>query len=233
MLNTSLSLPSKRITKHDSTNFTKLDCPVGANCTVPIKSKSNFYGYKTNGLSFLPWPRGFYCSGSQCNTIKSCNRNRIGILCGRCIESYVESFLSSECISVDSCQSFIKVWLVYCFYALILATIMYYLKDFVTLIKTTVRNSSKIFQSSKKEKKGWWNRYYDMYCWSWRRPGENITLYSVWNFHIICLLLSNKAFDESWCPLQELKWFFIYHIHNRLFKSWNGCSNLLLLVPDE
>ena len=65
----------------------------------------------------------------------------------------MESFLSNECISVDSCQSFIKVWLVYCFYALILATILYYLKDFVTLIKTTVRNFSKIFQSSKKEKK--------------------------------------------------------------------------------
>ena len=205
MLNVLLNLPSKRITKHYSTNFTCLDCPVGGNCTVSIRSKINFCGYKTNRqkVSLLLCPRDFCCTGSQCSTIRSSNRNRVRTLCGSCIESYVERFLSSECISVDSCQNFPKFWLLYCFYASILATISYYLKGFSTLIKTTGRNSSKIFKSfKKKKKKWWWNRYYGMYYWSWRRPGENITLYSVWNFYINCILLSNKAFDESWCPLQ-------------------------------
>ena len=155
MLNVLLNLPSKRITKHYSTNFTCLDCPVGGNCTVSIRSKINFCGYKTNRqkVSLLLCPRDFCCTGSQCSTIRSSNRNRVRTLCGSCIESYVERFLSSECISVDSCQNFPKFWLLYCFYALILATISYYLKGFSTLIKTTGRNSSKIFKSFKKKKK--------------------------------------------------------------------------------
>ena len=61
----------------------------------------------------------------------------------------MESFLSTECISVHSCENFTKFWLFYCIYALILATFLYYMKDFISLIKTTVR---KILKSCKKEK---------------------------------------------------------------------------------
>ena len=60
-LNTSFSFKSKIITKHEHTNFTCLDCPVGANYTAFIRSKSNFYGYitKEQKLKFLPCLRGF------------------------------------------------------------------------------------------------------------------------------------------------------------------------------
>ena len=61
----------------------------------------------------------------------------------------MESFLSTECISVHSCENFTKFWLFCCIYALILATFLYYMKDFIFLIKTTVR---KILKSCKKEK---------------------------------------------------------------------------------
>ena len=107
-LNTSLSFTN--IKMHEKTNFTCLDCPVEANCTASIKSKSNFYGYRTKEqeLKFLPCPRGFCCIGNQCNTIKSCKKNRAGTLCGSCIESYVESFISTDCISIHSCQNFTK-----------------------------------------------------------------------------------------------------------------------------
>ena len=154
-LNSSFSVLSKKITKHGNTNFTCLDCPVGANCTASIKSKSNFYGYKTKELklNFLSCPRGFCCTGNQCNTIKSCNKNRAGTLCGRCSESYVESFLSTDCISIHSCQNFTKFRLVYCIYAFILTTFLYYMKDSITLIKTTLKNSSKILKSCNKKKK--------------------------------------------------------------------------------
>ena len=156
-LNTSLSFLSKKITKHENTDFTCLRCPVGANCTASIKSKSNFCGYKTKEqkLNFLPCAKGFCCTGNQCNTIKSCNKNRVGTLCGKCVESFVESFLSTDCISIHSCQNFIKFWLVYCIYAFILTTFLYYMKDFITLIKTTFRNSSKILKSYKKEKESY------------------------------------------------------------------------------
>ena len=151
-LNTSLSF--QHITKPEKTNFTCLNCPVGANCTASIKSKSNFYGYKTKEqeLKFLPCPRGFCCTANQCNKINSCNKNRTGTLCGRCIKSYMESFLSTDCISIHSCQNFTSFWLLYCIYALILATFLYYMKDFISLIKTTARNSKKILKSCKKEK---------------------------------------------------------------------------------
>ena len=151
-LNTSLSF--QNITKNEKTNFTCLDCPVGANCTASIKSKSNFYGYKTKEqeLKFLPCPRGFCCTGNQCNKINSCNKKRTGTLCGRCIESYVESFLSTDCIPMHSCQNFTTFWLLYCIYALILATFLHYMKDYISLIKTTAKNSSKILKSCKEEK---------------------------------------------------------------------------------
>ena len=46
-LNINTSLNFKNISKSEKTNFNCLNCPVGANCTASIKSKSNFYGYKT------------------------------------------------------------------------------------------------------------------------------------------------------------------------------------------
>ena len=153
-LNTSFSFKGKIITKHENTNFTCLDCPVGANCIASVRSKSNFYGYRTKGqkLKFLPYPRDFCCTGNQCHTIDSRNKNRVGILCGRCIENYMESYLSTDCISKHSCQNFAKFWLVYFISALILATFLYYMKDLITLIKTTVSNFSKILKLCKKEK---------------------------------------------------------------------------------
>ena len=151
-LSTSLQ-SSKTIIPENVTNFTCLNCPVGANCAVSIKSKSNFYGYETKEqqLKFLPCPRGFCCTGSQCNTIKSCNKNRIGTLCGRCIDNYVESFISPNCISIHSCQNFGIFWLVYCTYALILSTFLYYMKDFICLIKS-LGSMCKIFQPRRREK---------------------------------------------------------------------------------
>ena len=156
-LNASLRFLSQKITKYEYASFACLDCPVGANCTASIKSKSNFYGYKTTEqkLNFLPCPKGFCCTANQCNTINSCNKNRVGTLCGRCIRDHVESFLSTDCMSIHSCQNFTTFWLVYCIYAFILTTFLYYMKDFITLIKTTLRNSSKILKSCKKEKESY------------------------------------------------------------------------------
>ena len=153
-LNISINIQSKTNTQHESTNITCLDCPIGSNCSASIKSKSNFYGYQTKEqkLKFLPCPKGFSCTGNQCHTVDSCNKNRIGTLCGRCIEDYVENYLSSDCISINSYQNVSKFWLVYCISALILATLLYYMKDFITLIKTTVGNFSNIFKLCKKEK---------------------------------------------------------------------------------
>ena len=145
---------NKTIMPKNVTNVRCLDCPVGANCAASIKSKSNFYGYETKEqqLKSLSCPKGFCCSGSQCNTTKSCNKNRVGNLCGRCIDDYMESFISTSCIAIHSCQNFGIFWLVYCTYALILATFLYYINDFISWIKTVGSIIYKIFHPCLKEK---------------------------------------------------------------------------------
>ena len=152
-LNLSASFQSKKPILPENKNFTCFDYPAGANCTLSIKSMDNFYGYETNEhkLKFLACPRSFCCTGSQCNTIKSCNKKRIGTLCGKCIDSHAESFITADCVSIQFCQNFAKFWLVYCIYALTLATLLYYMKDFIILIKAACRNMCKIFQSCQKQ----------------------------------------------------------------------------------
>ena len=86
------------------------DCPVGGDCSEYIKSKSNFYGFKTKQrkVKFLPCPLNFCCNADQCKTINSCNRGRSGTLCGMCSGNNTESFLSGNCISKKTCQNFVK-----------------------------------------------------------------------------------------------------------------------------
>ena len=104
-LNLSASFQSRKPILPENKNFTCFDCPAGANCTLSIKSMDNFYGYETNEhkLKFLACPRSFCCTGSQCNTIKSCSKKRIGTLWGKCIDSHAESFITADCVSIQSC----------------------------------------------------------------------------------------------------------------------------------
>ena len=152
-LKISTNFQGKKVFAHENATFSCLDCPVGANCSASIKSKSNFYGFRTKEqkLKFLPCPGGLCCTGSQCSTIKSCIKNRIGTLCGRCIESFAESFLSADCIPIHCCRNFAIFWLLYFIYALTLATFMYYMKDLMSLIKTAGSNLCKIFKFCRKE----------------------------------------------------------------------------------
>ena len=148
LLISSMNFESKRAIIYKKSNATCLDCPVGANCTASIKSKSNFYGYKAGKqkLRFLPCPRGFCCTGNQCVSITSCDKKRTGYLCGTCIENFTVSFLSTECISKYSCKSFMTFWVTFCIYALVVATFLYYMKDLINLLKTTGNIISTLFQ---------------------------------------------------------------------------------------
>ena len=159
--NGSLNMSSKSLGNkkykllNKSTHFTCDDCPAGANCTEHIKSKSNFYGYITQQqkVKFVSCPLNFCCSADQCKTITSCNKWRSGTLCGKCSKNNTESFLSTNCISVNLCKNSGKFWLIYCAYALILASCLYYMKDLIVLIKTAGGKVSKVFKFFRKEKK--------------------------------------------------------------------------------
>ena len=161
LLNGSLNISSKSLGNKEYTllkeskNFTCDDCPAGANCTEHIKSKGNFYGYitKQQKAKFVPCPLNFCCSADQCKTIISCNKGRTGTLCGKCSKSNTESFLSTNCISVNLCKNFGTFWLIYCAYALSLATCLYYMRDLIILIKTTGGKVSKVFKFFQKERK--------------------------------------------------------------------------------
>ena len=159
--NGSLNISSRHLAdkKHrfqkEGTNLTCYNCPVGANCTEHIKSKSNFYGYITQQqkVKFLPCPLNFCCTTDQCKTITSCNKGRSGTLCGRCSGNNTESFLSTNCIPVNWCQNIGIYWLIYCVYALTLATCLYYMKDLIVLMKTAGGKVLKVFKCFRKEKK--------------------------------------------------------------------------------
>ena len=144
----------KHVFQNESTNFTCSDCPVGANCTEYIKSKSNFYGYKTRQqeVKFVPCPWNFCCGTNPCKRIDSCNKMRTGTLCGRCSKNNTESYLSTNCISVNSCQSFAMFWLIYCVCAFSLGTCLYYMKDLIVIMKTAFSKVSKVSQCFIKEK---------------------------------------------------------------------------------
>ena len=155
LLISSMNFESKRAIFYKSSDATCLDCPAGANCTVSIKSKSNFYGYKTQErkLRFLPCPSGFCCTGNQCDSITSCDKKRTGNLCGTCIENFTVSFLSSECISKHSCKNFMAFWAIFWIYALVLATFLYYMKDLINILKSMGSIISQLFRPCLKKSK--------------------------------------------------------------------------------
>ena len=141
--------------QNESTDFICSDCPVGANCTEYIKSKSNFYGFKTRQreVTFVPCPWNYCCNANLCKTINSCNKTGTGPLCGGYRENITESSLSRNCISVNSCQGFEIFWLIYCVYAFSLTTCLYYMKELIALIKTTGSKVSKVFRCFLRHKK--------------------------------------------------------------------------------
>ena len=121
-------------------------CPPGGNCTFGIKSQGNYYGqikYQENGhafVEFIPCPVSYCCSnqGKLCNTIKTCNVNRHGRLCGQCNEGFYESYFYTNCISNRLCTSGRqqRFWGIYIATALVLTFIIFAMKDITITIVT-------------------------------------------------------------------------------------------------
>ena len=82
-------------------------CPLGANCTGPIKALPNYWGHKNskdNSFTMIRCPDGYCCTGNdQCDRINTCNINRTGNICGKCQKGLSEALFSTECLSADSC----------------------------------------------------------------------------------------------------------------------------------
>ncbi len=95
---------------HDVITSNCISCPFGGDCPGnALKSKPNFWGYKTDDrISFIQCPVGFCCSNSEnlpCLTYNQCSGNRTGTLCGSCNEGYTVSLMSNNCIRNDQCDA--------------------------------------------------------------------------------------------------------------------------------
>ena len=82
-------------------------CPLGANCTGPIKALPHYWGYKNSQddtVTMIRCPDGYCCDGNDaCDEINSCNANRLGNICGKCQKGLSEALFSTECISAEKC----------------------------------------------------------------------------------------------------------------------------------
>ena len=72
------------------------DCPLGANCTGPIKVLPNYWGYKTSNddsVTMVRCPDGYCCTGDDtCDGINSCNINRTENFCGNVRRDYLKLY---------------------------------------------------------------------------------------------------------------------------------------------
>ena len=87
-------------------------CPDGANCSRNIEAKPNFWGYpESNNYGSLKF---VHCPPHYCKPIKrrdtnlsvynSCQGNRDGVMCGKCMAGYSETLFSKKCKPSEKCQ---------------------------------------------------------------------------------------------------------------------------------
>ncbi len=92
-------------------NVSCLPCPYGGDCNVGfITARPKFWGYSYMGEYFFQrCPDGYCCDGQSvsCSRYDSCAPARTGTLCGKCIEGYSESVLSTNCMRNEECDD---VW---------------------------------------------------------------------------------------------------------------------------
>ena len=119
-------------------NIACLPCPYGGKCSNKIKAKPNFWGYKSEDLTvkFLSCPIEYCCQGKGCISY-SCNKNREGVLCGRCRKGFVQELTSSKCIEKRLCGSAL-IWLVVILGGLSYVIFLMYLPEISNFIKTIV-----------------------------------------------------------------------------------------------
>jgi predicted outer membrane repeat protein len=89
--------------------FVCTPCPYGAECFPSIKSKDNFWGYKSGShpptLTFTRCPVD-YCKSPKpdSDTYNACVGKRTGMMCGTCSRGYTETLLSTHCKLTKDCK---------------------------------------------------------------------------------------------------------------------------------
>ena len=122
----------------DSDNITCTACPYEAICEKRIKSKGNYWGYKTKEdlIKFIYCPALYCCtSTSLCLSYNTCYSHRGKRLCGACLDNYsVGLFGTNRCIESSNCSS-IYFWIVYSFFIGFYILFFMYLQEILVSIK--------------------------------------------------------------------------------------------------
>jgi predicted outer membrane repeat protein len=90
-------------------DFVCTPCPYGGECFSSIKSKDNFWGYKSGShpptLTFTRCPVD-YCKSPKpdSDTYNACVGKRTGMMCGTCSRGYTETLLSTHCKLTKDCK---------------------------------------------------------------------------------------------------------------------------------
>ena len=117
-------------------------CPFGATCEQGIKSKGNYWGYKTknNYIKFLYCPTLYCCTSlSTCLSYNTCHQNRHNRLCGECIEGYSTGlFGQSQCIENSSCNNRC-FWIFYILLIGFYILFFMYLQEIIVFIKGIIQ----------------------------------------------------------------------------------------------
>ena len=127
-------------------------CPPGGRCETIIRSRKNFYGYSRheNDLEFILCPAGYCCSSEdQCQTIKDCQKERIGRLCGKCKDGYQISYATNKCFRETLCTPTKRklFWIYFCSLPMIIAFVL----SFAKVIKETAGKAFKKLKDSMKK----------------------------------------------------------------------------------
>ena len=133
-------------------------CPLGANCTGPIKALPNYWGYKDSkddSVTMIRCPDGYCCTGNdQCDGINPCNINRTGNICGKCHKGLSEALFSTECLSADSCVGAIALL----YYTLCVIIYIAFLASYKDLQKYVAAKIKKLYKRIKDRQCLYWKK---------------------------------------------------------------------------
>ena len=119
-----------------------LPCPYEAICEQGIRSKGNYWGFKTktNLIRFVYCPTLYCCTSiSSCLSYDTCNENRHKRLCGECLKGYsVGIFGYNHCFKSTSCvRSYF--WSVYILLIGLYVLFFLYLQEIIIFTKRAIQ----------------------------------------------------------------------------------------------
>ena len=133
-------------------------CPLGANCTGPIKALPNYWGYKNpkdDPVTMTRCPDGYCCKENDtCDEINSCNINRTGNICGKCHKGLSEALFSTECLSADSCVGAIALL----YYTLSVIIYIAFLAIYKDLQKYAAKKIKDLYKRIKNQQCLYWKK---------------------------------------------------------------------------